>query len=192
MNARRRIQRALTALGLVGCMAGGVAAQEGTPPIPTELPSLAGRPSPVGAMARSFVLPGWGQASYDRYVRGGVYFMGHTGNLFMVFKTLTSLDEAREREDRIVAATEDRLLESGTPPDSLDAQVDADASVVSIRRLVSARQEQREDWLALGLFWLLISGVDAYVTAQLADFPASIGATTDGRSVGIMVTVPVR
>ncbi|HUF12057.1 MAG TPA: DUF5683 domain-containing protein [Longimicrobiales bacterium] len=192
MNARRGIQRALTALGLVGCMAGGVAAQEETPPIPTELPSLAGRPSPVGAMVRSFVLPGWGQASYDRYVRGGVYFMGHTGNLFMVFKTLTSLDEAREREDRIVAASEDRLLESGTPPDSLDAEVDVDASVVSIRRLVSAREEQREDWIALGLFWLLISGVDAYVTAQLADFPASIGATTDGRSVGIMVTVPVR
>lgn len=170
----------------------GAVAQEQTRPIPTELESLEGRPSPTGAMVRSFVLPGWGQASYDRYFRGGVYFMGHTGNAFMVFKTLARLGEAREREGRIVAATEARLLAEGTPADSIDAALDADESVLSIRRLVSAREEQREDWIALGLFWVLISGVDAYVTAQLADFPASIGATTDGRSLGIVVTVPVR
>ena len=204
MSAYRLLRRAVSALALVGCLAGAAAAQEEseeqpqedpreeTPPVPTELPSLEGRPSPTGAMLRSFVLPGWGQASYERYIRGGVYFMGHTGNVFMLFKTLTSLDAAREREERIVAATEARLLESGTPPDSLDAVVDADTSVVSIRRLVSAREEQREDWIALGLFWLLISGVDAYVNAQLADFPASIGATADGRTLGIMVSVPVR
>lgn len=184
-----RVMLLAAALGLSSAR---LAAQEQTPPIPTELESLEGRPSPTGAMVRSFVLPGWGQASYDRYLRGGVYFMGHTGNLFMVFKTLTRLDEARDREDRVVTATEARLLEAGTPPDSLDAAVAADESVLAIRRLVSAREEQREDWIALGLFWVLISGIDAFVTGHLADFPASIGATTDGRRVGVVVTVPVR
>ena len=188
----RHLTRVVAVTAALVLSSAGLVAQEQTPPIPTELESLEGRPSPVGAMVRSFVLPGWGQASYDRYFRGGVYFTGHAGNLFMVFKTLTRLDEARDREDRVVTATEARLLEAGTPPDSLDAAVAADESVLSIRRLVSAREEQREDWIALGLFWVLISGIDAFVTGHLADFPASIGATTDGRSFGVVVTVPVR
>jgi hypothetical protein len=91
-----------------------------------------------------------------------------------------------------VEAARDRLVEQGVPTDSLDARIDADPSVRSIRGLVSAREEQREDWIALGLFWVLISGIDAYVTAQLADFPASIGAATDGRGVDVFVSVPVR
>ena len=162
------------------------------PAMPTELPSLEGRPSARGAMIRSFILPGWGQASYDRYTRGGVYFMGHLGNGFMIFKTLTSLDEAQDREDRWVQVTRDSLVTAGAPADSIDALIDADADVLHVRRLVSAREEQREDWIALGVFWMLISGVDAYVTAQLADFPASIGAVIDGRRVGVVVTVPAR
>lgn len=168
-------------------------AQEGPPAtVPTELTSLEGRPGPVGAMLRSFVLPGWGQASYDRYFRGGVYFVGHGGNLFMVFKTLTKLDEAREREDRWVEFVRARELAAGTPPDSIEAAIDADPDVAHLRDLVASREAQREDWLALGVFWILVSGLDAFVTAQLADFPASIGAATDGRRLGITVSVPVR
>lgn len=143
-------------------------------------------------MIRSFVLPGWGQATYDRYIRGGVYFMGHTGNAYMIFKTLARLDEARDLEDRRVAAARARLIEEGVPADSLDLRIDEDPAVRSIRGLVRAREEQREDWLALGAFWILISGVDAYVTAQLADFPASIGAVTDGRRLDVFVSVPIR
>jgi hypothetical protein len=162
------------------------------PPIPTELESLEGRPSPRGAMFRSFLLPGWGQASYDRYLRGGVYFSGHVGNLFMVFKTLTSLDVAQDREEHWVGIVRDSLVAAGTEPDSIDAGIDAHPRVRHARALVTSREEQREDWIALGLFWILISGVDAYVTAQLADFPASIGAILDDRRVGVMVTIPAR
>lgn len=191
MTALRCAPCVALAVACLGAGAGRAGAQE-PPPIPTELPSLEGRPSPTGAMVRSFVLPGWGQSSYDRYLRGGVYFAGHAGNAFMIFKTLTRLDEARDIAGRRADAAEARFIAEGHPADSIAALVDAEPTVVSARGLVSARESQREDWLALGLFWVLISGVDAFVTAQLADFPASIGATTDGRSVGIVVTVPVR
>lgn len=177
---------------------GFVAAQErdansdSLPPIPTELESLEGRPSPTGAMLRSFVLPGWGQASYDRYLRGGVYFTGHVGNTYMVLKTLARLDEAEDRAERWEVAARDSLVAAGVPADSIEIRVDEHAEVQRFRGLADARREQREDWVALGLFWILVSGVDAYVTAQLADFPASIGAATDGRRYGVYISVPVR
>ena len=160
--------------------------------IPTELESLEGRPSPRGAMFRSFLLPGWGQASYERYVRGGVYFTGHVGNSFMIFKTLTSLDVAQDQEERWVGAVRDSLVAAETDPDSIDIEIDAHPEVQHARALVRSREEQREDWIALGIFWVLISGIDAYVSAQLADFPASIGAIIDDRRVGVMISLPAR
>jgi len=188
--------RALACGALLG-LAPPLAAQEerrdSALAIPTELESLEGRPSPRGAMLRSFLLPGWGQASYERYLRGGVYFTGHVGNAFMVFKTLTSLDVARDQEERWVEVVRDSLLaDPEVEVDSIDASIDAHPEVQHARALVRSREEQREDWIALGLFWILVSGVDAYVTAQLADFPASIGAIIDDRRVGVMISVPVR
>lgn len=192
MRPRRTI-RILLLAGATVALPLGAAGQEGAAPaVPTELTSLEGRPGPTGAMVRSLVLPGWGQASYDRYFRGGVYFVGHGGNLFMIFRTLAKLDEARDREDRWVAFVRAREIAAGTPPDSIDAAIDADPDVAHVRDLVASREAQREDWLALGAFWVLVSGLDAFVTAQLADFPASIGAGTDGRRWGITVSVPVR
>lgn len=186
--------RALVALALVLVGSAGARAQEADslPAIPTELESLEGRPSPTGAMIRSFVLPGWGQVSYDRYVRAGVYFAGHAGNTYMVLKTLDRLGDAKDREDRVVAATRDSLVAAGVPADSIDIRIDENSDVRHIRGLIDARKEQREDWVALGVFWILVSGVDAFVTAQLADFPASIGAVYDGRRYGVYVSVPVR
>jgi hypothetical protein len=193
MTGLRLLRAWTTALALSLCIAANAPAQaQDAPPIPTELSSLEGRPSPRGAMLRSFVLPGWGQASYDRYVRGGVYFMGHGGNAYMVLKTIARLGEARDMARRREDAVEARLVAEGHAADSIPDLVAADPAVRRIRGLVSAREEQREDWIALGLFWVLVSGIDAYVTAQLADFPATIGATTDGRTLGIFVSVPVR
>lgn len=191
--------RWLAAALLALLASGGASAQEPDsareaelPPLPTELRSLAGRPSPRGAMIRSFVLPGWGQASYDRYFRGGVYFMGHAANSYMVLKTYARLDEARDMEWRRVDVVRAGLIAAGVPADSLAIRVAEDEDVRRVRGLVDSREEQREDWVALGLFWVLVSGVDAYVMAQLADFPASIGALTDGRRYGVYVSIPVR
>ncbi|MCJ7627141.1 MAG: hypothetical protein MUO50_02015 [Longimicrobiales bacterium] len=46
--------------------------------------------------------------------------------------------------------------------------------VEDLRLLEESRIGQREDWIALGLFLMLIGGVDAYVSAHLADFPAAV------------------
>ena len=172
---------------------GSAQTPDSTPQIPTELESMEGRPSPRGAMFRSFILPGWGQASYDRWVRAGAYFTGHVGNGYMIYKTLDRLGEAKDREDEWVSFVRDSLAaDPSVPADSIDIRIDEDSRVRHARALVGSREEQREDWIALGVFWVLIAGVDAYVTAQLADFPASIGAIIDDRRVGVMITVPVR
>ncbi|HEX6588626.1 MAG TPA: DUF5683 domain-containing protein [Longimicrobiales bacterium] len=191
----KRLGHALTAtLTLLLLGTAGATAQErdSVPSFPTEIGSLEGRPSPVGAMLRSFVVPGWGQLSYDRYVRSAVYFGGHVGNTYMVIETLGRLDAAEESRDRRISVVRDSLVAAEVPTDSIDVRIGEDAEVRRLRGLVSARKEQREDWIALGVFWILVSGVDAFVTAQLADFPASIGAVYDGRRYGIYVSVPVR
>jgi hypothetical protein len=184
---------ALLALALPCAVAAQQQPADSTGRFQTELESMEGRPSPRGAMFRSFILPGWGQASYDRWVRAGVYFTGHLGNAYMVYQTLDRLGDAKDREDEWVSFARDSLeADPDVPADSVDVRIDADPRVRHARALVNSREEQREDWIALGVFWVLIAGVDAYVTAQLADFPASIGAIIDDRRVGVMVTVPVR
>jgi hypothetical protein len=52
--------------------------------------------SPVGALFRSLVLPGWGQTAVHRPARGGVYFAAETASLFMVFKSHAKLSAARK------------------------------------------------------------------------------------------------
>lgn len=159
-------------------------------PAPAPAPDY---PSPSGAMLRSFVLPGWGQAAYGQYLRGGIYLAGHVGNSFMILKTFGKLREANDIEDARAAEVRRVALEQDvTDPDSIRARVNADPGVRSIRNLISSREEQREDWIAFGLFWLLISGADAFVTGHLADFPADIAATAEHRRLLIQVSVPTR
>lgn len=155
--------------------------------------AAAGYPSPTAAMVRSFALPGWGQAAYDHYFRGGIYFAGHIGNSFMILKTLGKLKEANDVEDAEVAAAEESARAQGiTDPDAIRAFVNDNEAVRGIRDLIAAREQQREDWIAFGLFWVLVNGVDAFVTGHLADFPATVGATVDRRQLMIRVAIPAR
>ena len=43
--------------------------------------------------------------------------------------------------------------------------------VLNADELVEIRSQQKEDWLAVGLFFLFFGGADAFVAAHLADFP---------------------
>lgn len=148
-------------------------------------------PSPGGAFLRSVVLPGWGQAAYGAYFRGGVYFAAEAGSWFMLLKSIARLGEARDIERFRVATVRDSLFTAieGDPElaeryrrhlggieGAVEAEIDEHPSVIGIRDLVDSRKEQREDWLVLTLFWMLASGVDAFVTAHLADFPARVNA----------------
>ncbi len=69
--------------------------------------------------------------------------------------------------------------------------LDEDAQVVRARGLVTAREGQREDWLAVGLFFLLISGVDAFVSAHLQDFPEPLTIEPSPDVGGLELTVRI-
>ncbi|MEJ2482733.1 MAG: hypothetical protein P8049_06355 [Gemmatimonadota bacterium] len=58
--------------------------------------------------------------------------------------------------------------------------------------LVSARQDQFEDWATLAVFWALFSGVDAWVSAQLWDFTGEVIPPPDGSSgAAFQYSIPV-
>jgi hypothetical protein len=167
--------------------------------------------SPRQSFIRSMILPGWGQAEFGSYLRGGVFFAGWAGNWFMIFRNQTRLGEARGRYDRRVDALVDEIAAASEKPFQTRARLQADPVALDqavradvtpggadeLRKLVRAREQQREDWIAWSIFWILASGIDGYVTAHLADFPADIDVRPGERgqgsvSVGVDFALPVR
>lgn len=158
--------------------------------------------TPRGAFIRSMILPGWGQAAFDSHFRGGVFFAGWAANWFMNFKNAVRLYEAKNVYGLRKRELRDSLIVVSENPDSMAAALDttgvpaevifADESANTLRKLVRARSEQREDWIAWSIFWILASGVDGYVTAHLADFPATIlvDPGADG-GVSLRLEVPI-
>ncbi len=168
------------------------------PQAPTSVPG----PGPGGAMLRSILLPGLGQAAYHAYFRGAVYYAGWAGTWFMNFKNYAKLDEIRQMRTirrslvldslRIVAANDTALAAQLANPIQRDQLIGQDSIENDMRLVENSRKQQRQDWIALTIFWTLASGVDAFVTAQLADFPAIITAEpgTHG-GVALRVEVPL-
>jgi len=132
----------------------------------------AGRISPRGAFLRSLVLPGWGQSEIGAPERGIVYFALEAGSLWMVLKSQHRLNQAYDREEI--------LKRTGAIPET------------QTTGLVRSRRAQREDWVALSVFWLFFSGADAFVGAYLRDFDASVQAGPGPRG-GVQVggSIPV-
>ncbi len=54
--------------------------------------------TPLGALVRSMVVPGWGQAEVGRPARGAIYFAAEAATLFMVFKSQAKLEAARRAD----------------------------------------------------------------------------------------------
>lgn len=138
-------------------------------------PSVLDPPSPGGAFLRSLAVPGWGHAAIGSYGRGAFYVTAEAGTWYALIRTRMRLNEARERaslRERNVRAGLER--EGLTDPIEIEQRLDADPALQDIRGLVEAREGQQEDWLALGIFLMLLSGADAYVSAHLANFPDPI------------------
>jgi hypothetical protein len=177
------------------------APQEVLPPVVADTAPAPARPSPGRAFLRSVVVPGWGQAPFEAYTRGGIYFSGWAANWFMNFKNHVRLAEARNRLDLRTDQIRDDLIAGSPNPDSMRAVLDTTnilrAAVASdpiggdLQDLVRSREQQREDWIAWSLFWLLASGVDALVTAHLSDFPAAIDLEPAGPGGGVSLRVAV-
>jgi Family of unknown function (DUF5683) len=171
--------------------------------------------SPRGAMFRSFLLPGWGQAAVGSYFRGGVWFSVEATSVYMLLRTIGRLNQVEDTEARLVAFVTDSLngvIEESTKLRHLVVQggstrgfeladttttafedaIAADSSVAIARKLIDARRQQRQDWITYTLFFTLLSGVDAYVNAHLKDFPTSIATELrrDG-TLGLSVHLPL-
>ncbi len=157
--------------------------------------SSAAGPGPSGAFLRGAIIPGWGHAASGSLTRGAFYFGAESLAGWMLFKTVRRLGVARRQaglwEDRVTA----RLMSEGiTDPMEIELALEGHEQVARFRGLVDAREEQREDWTAVAIFTLLLSGVDAFVSAHLQDFPDPLtieGDPTDGR-VEVGFRIPSR
>lgn len=166
-----------------------VAAEDSLPLPPIKI-------SPGGAFLRSIVIPGWGHTAIGSYSRGAFYFGAQTATLYTLLRTRERLREVRERvrfREQVVRVQ--LAVEGITDFADIEERLDADASLTDLRNLKDSRDQQREDLIALGVFMLLLSGADAYVSAHLARFPEPLELEArpvgDGRvEVGIRVMLP--
>jgi len=151
------------------------------------------RVSPRGAFIRSALIPGWGHAEVGALSRGAFYFSVEATSAMMLFKTQTRIARTRDRLNLRESILTARLEAQGiTDPLEIEAALAADPEVEDLRALEGTRVDQREDWLAFGLFLMLIGGVDAYVSAHLADFPTAVvvePAPAGGVGVGFSLSV---
>jgi hypothetical protein len=107
-----------------------------------------------GAFFRSLVLPGWGQAYVGAPARGAVYFALAAGSGWMTYLTRQQYNDARVEEQW--------LRDTG----QIGENEDSDFAL--------ARSQHFEDWAALTIFLMFLSGADAYVSAYLADFDETV------------------
>lgn len=172
------------------------------PPAADTIPVVNGV-SPRGAFLRSLLLPGWGQFSVGAAKRGAAFVVLESASWFMLLKTLNKLGDAQAVEDRLAAPVRDSLRAKMTRdtalarvlanPRAFEERVLADSTVSPAHSLVLSRKQQRQDWITYTIFTTLASGVDAYVAAHLADFPATISAQPGSAGgVRFQVTVPRR
>ena len=155
------------------------------------LDTAAAGPSPSGAFLRGSLIPGWGHAASGSLTRGAFYFGAESLAGWMLYKTARRLGVAREQariwEERVTAQI---MIEGVTDPMEIETLLGEHEQVSRFRGLVDAREEQREDWFAVAIFTLLLSGVDAFVSTHLQNFPEPL--TVEGDPVGGGVEVAVR
>ncbi|MDT8369400.1 MAG: hypothetical protein RQ745_09355 [Longimicrobiales bacterium] len=164
------------------------AARRGLPPPPPV--------SPGGAFLRSLALPAWGHASIDSG-RGVFYTFVEAGSIWMLFRVGSRLDSARD-ELRVREASARSQAEAAGLTDEREIleAIENDPDVQDRRRRVRARKGQREDWIAIAITSVLLSGVDAFVSAHLKDFPDPIDTTFQrsprgGWEVGSRLRLPL-
>jgi hypothetical protein len=90
----------------------------------------------------------------------------------MILKSNQLLGSASDILDmRRLDASERLMADPMIDPIDLPTLLEADLGVVSALQLEEIRRQQREDWIAFALFFLLLGGADAFVATHLADFP---------------------
>jgi len=156
-SAHLSVMRVFTGALALCCLVVPLQAQAVPAPLPPAVVGAASRPSPLNYFARSLILPGWGQASLDRKLTGGIFIAFEGVALAMALK---AHHELRYLERTGSARIEDKRAE-------------------------------RQDWFFLVAFNHLFSGLEAYVSASLFDFPGDLRMRPmgDGRT-GVGMTLP--
>lgn len=149
--------RVLLIVLAVGGLAGPLRAQAAPADPARGVAGSATRPSPLNYFARSLLVPGWGQASLDRKLTGGI---------FVAFEGI-----------------------------ALAMALKAHHELGYLERTGSARVEdkraERQDWFFLVAFNHLFSGLEAYVSASLFDFPGDLRMQPLGEGrTGVGMTLP--
>jgi hypothetical protein len=149
--------------------------------------------SPRGAFIRSGLIPGWGHVKVGAHVRGAFYFTAQSASVFMIFSTQQRINRTEKRLALLEGVVTARLAAEGiTDPDQVEDALAEDEQIEDLRLLRETRGAQREDWIALSLFLMLIGGVDGYVSAHLADFPTAVVIEpTPGGGMGIGLSFPL-
>lgn len=132
-------------------------------------PAEESRPiSPAGAFLQSLLIPGRGQITLGKKNASRFYMVVEAVGIGMTIHSVGRLREARR------AARDSTPLEFVVDP----ATGDSVATVWVASRFpperINARRTHVEDWIALIVFNHLLSAADAYVAANLWDFPASV------------------
>ena len=169
---------ALAVLLLVGAVPNGAVAQAPVvlqPPTGSPQPPDSLRPvvAPLPAFFRSLILPGWGQALLDRKLTGGLFLLWEGVTLGMTVKTAREVAFIRDTEDT-------RQIPEGARE--------------SFR--LRAKKAEHQDWLVLLIFNHLFSGLEAFVSAHLWDFPVDLRLQAlpaeTGPRPGLGMTIPFR
>lgn len=176
--------------GLAACLACAVfvpSVAEAQERVPTPIvPGIAPptiEVSPRGAFLRALVVPGWGHVAIGSYTRGGFYFAAQTATLYTLLRTRSRVSDAQDRMRFHEGSIRARLTREGvTEADVIQTTLDEDENLLALEELLDARQDQHQDLVAVGLFFWLVSGADAYVSAHLARFPQPL--ELDARPVG--------
>ena len=160
------LRASLRLLVVLAVTAGPLAAQDPTvaPATPRRVPvaiadSAQLRPKPLNYFFRSLLIPGWGQASLDRKLTGGIFVAFEGIALGMALKSHYEL----------------RYLER-----------------TNSARVAGKRAEQ-QDWFFLVGVNHLFAALEAFVSANLYDFPGDLRmrALPGGRT-GVGMTLPLR
>lgn len=160
------------------------------PQLPPPLPI-----SPGGAFLRAVLVPGWGHVAIGSYTRGGFYMGAQAATIYTFLRTRSRIGEAQERVLlRETVLRRGLAAEGVTDPDEIDTRLADDDILTELRNLQEKRKGQREDLLAFGIFLVLLSSADAYVSAHLARFPEPLVLDPDpgtGRmDVGLRLPIP--
>jgi hypothetical protein len=147
--------------------------------------------SPGKALMRSLLLPGWGRFSVGAARRGAFFAALQGSSYYMLVKTHSRLNKAEDKLDTRIGVVRDSLVAADDTA-GLEARLDTTLLVNAERSLVRSRERHMQDWITYTLFFTLASGVDAFVAAHLADFPAQIGTEPQlNGSVHFKLSVPL-